>query len=134
MAAVIHPEFTSTTRRPALRVVEGGRSAAARRRAATFRRRRVGAFVALTLMLAGLSTIADAAFGLLETTADRTPSAAVAAGDAPVAVHLVQPGETLWDIAAEVAPNRDPRAVVDELVELNGSASITPGQRLLLPA
>ena len=133
MAAVIHPEFTSTTRRPALHVVEGGRSTAARRRAATFRRRRIGALIALTLMLAGLSSVADAAFGLLETGADRTPSAAVAEGDGPVAVHLVQPGETLWEIAAEVAPDRDPRAVVDELIELNGSASITPGQRLLLP-
>ncbi len=32
----------------------------------------------------------------------------------------VLPGDTLWGIAAEIAPEADPRTVVDALEELNG--------------
>ena len=48
---------------------------------------------------------------------------------------VVEPGDTLWSIAQEVAPEEDPRAVVDALVELNGldSVDLLPGARLQLP-
>ncbi len=55
-----------------------------------------------------------------------------AAGSAPAAVS-VHPGDTLWSIAAAVAPTRDPRAEVDVLTRLNhlgGNAALTPGQVL----
>lgn len=44
----------------------------------------------------------------------------------------VQAGDTLWSIAGRIAPTRDPRAVVDDLVSLNhlGGAALTPGQVL----
>ena len=47
--------------------------------------------------------------------------------------HTVQPGETLWSIAA--ANGGDPRAGVWELQRRNGlaGATIVPGQRLVLP-
>jgi LysM domain len=47
----------------------------------------------------------------------------------PAAI-TVQPGDTLWSIAQSVAPNRDPRAEVDDLTRINhlGSASLAPGQ------
>ena len=47
----------------------------------------------------------------------------------------VASGETLWALAAEYAPNRDPRAVVEEIVELNALASSTvqAGQSLHIP-
>ncbi len=51
--------------------------------------------------------------------------------------HVVEPGETLWEIAgAIVGPQEDPRPVVYRLVEVNdlGSAAIRAGQRLRLPA
>lgn len=31
----------------------------------------------------------------------------------------VRPGDTLWSIAADAAPDRDPRAVIDEIRRLN---------------
>jgi hypothetical protein len=49
--------------------------------------------------------------------------------------YSVSAGDTLWKIASELAPNQDPRDFITQLVELNKltSASVTPGQRLLLP-
>lgn len=49
---------------------------------------------------------------------------------------LVEPGDTLWSIALEVAPASDPRDVVDEIVRLNalGSSSVIAGQSIAIPA
>lgn len=43
------------------------------------------------------------------------------AGSAPSRLVdvTVGPGDTLWSIATDAAPNRDPRAVIDEIQELN---------------
>ena len=48
---------------------------------------------------------------------------------------VVQPGDTLWSIAQEVAPEEDPRAVVDAIVDLNGleDVDLLPGAELQLP-
>lgn len=48
---------------------------------------------------------------------------------------LVEPGDSLWSIALEVAPSADPRDVVDEIVRLNalGSSTVTAGQRIAIP-
>jgi nucleoid-associated protein YgaU len=57
--------------------------------------------------------------------------AATARPAAPATV-TVQPGDTLWSIALDVAPNHDPRAEVDQLAQLNhlGQGSLSPGQVL----
>jgi nucleoid-associated protein YgaU len=50
---------------------------------------------------------------------------------------VVQPGETLWDIAKRVSPGEDPRTVIDEIVDLNALSSageIRAGQPLYVPA
>jgi hypothetical protein len=49
--------------------------------------------------------------------------------------YSVTAGDTLWKIAAELAPNQDPRDFIAQLAELNKLTSdgVTPGQRLLLP-
>src|SRR3712207_3558261 len=39
---------------------------------------------------------------------------------APRVTYVVEPGDTLWSIARRVAPGRDPRPVVDGLIEANG--------------
>jgi LysM domain len=44
--------------------------------------------------------------------------------------YVVQPGDTLWSIAARLAPDDDPRAVVDELRAANGGADLQVGDRL----
>ncbi|HKU29085.1 MAG TPA: LysM peptidoglycan-binding domain-containing protein [Arthrobacter sp.] len=48
----------------------------------------------------------------------------------------VQAGQSLWGIAGVVAPNRDPREVVAEIIQLNNllDGRITPGQRLFVPS
>jgi hypothetical protein len=54
---------------------------------------------------------------------------------ANTAVVQVGAGETLWDIARRVAPQSDPRAVVERIRQLNqitGSA-VSPGQWLQVP-
>jgi len=48
------------------------------------------------------------------------------------AVVTVQPGDTLWSIAGQVAPGRDPRLVIERIRRSNhlNSVSLTPGQTL----
>lgn len=50
-------------------------------------------------------------------------------------VVMVGAGETLWDIAAERAPDGDVRAMVDHIQRLNSldSAALDAGQRLRVP-
>jgi LysM repeat protein len=50
----------------------------------------------------------------------------------PGAVVTVQPGDTLWSIAGQVAPGRDPRRVIEQIRRSNhlDTVSLTPGQTL----
>lgn len=47
----------------------------------------------------------------------------------------VAPGESLWELAAWIAPEADPRQVVSDLVALNqlSTTEVQPGQRLAVP-
>jgi nucleoid-associated protein YgaU len=50
---------------------------------------------------------------------------------------IVSPGETVWDIARQVAPQADTRSTVAEIEELNSlsdAGSIQVGQPLVVPA
>lgn len=44
-------------------------------------------------------------------------------------------GQTLWDLAEELAPNQNPQDWMQDLVNLNGltSTDLQPGQRIALP-
>ncbi len=66
--------------------------------------------------------------------------AALASGDAGApagsfAEVTVMSGETLWSIAQQVAPDADPRDVVDAIARLNAleSAAVSAGERLAIP-
>jgi LysM repeat protein len=54
---------------------------------------------------------------------------------APASVHVVKPAETLWKIAKTYAPDSDPRSYIYDIQQVNGlsGATITPGQKLILP-
>ncbi|NBQ93258.1 MAG: LysM peptidoglycan-binding domain-containing protein, partial [Micrococcales bacterium] len=47
----------------------------------------------------------------------------------------VMSGQSLWDLAEEYAPNRDPRDFISDLMALNNlnSSSVDPGMQLALP-
>jgi nucleoid-associated protein YgaU len=79
----------------------------------------VAVLAAALLLLAWLSAPSGAAAG---TAAPRTVPATV----------TVQPGDTLWGIASRLAPQRDPRAEVAELQQLNSlpGGALVPGQVL----
>ncbi len=46
----------------------------------------------------------------------------------------IKPGDTLWAIAGEISPERDPREVVWEIKQLNDlSAGLIAGQQIRIP-
>ena len=55
---------------------------------------------------------------------------------APVVQTTVQPGESLWTVAVRIAPESDPRDVMQQIRRLNDlqSVELQAGQQLLLPA
>ena len=67
-------------------------------------------------------------------------SASQAASEPVEAVQLeqttVQPGDTLWAVARRIAPDNDPREVIDQIRRLNDltGSELTAGQQLMLPA
>jgi hypothetical protein len=122
---------------PALRLLPTPRAprAVVRRRisqAPVYRRRRALALASLATVLVVVVLLAGAISARLA--GGGHPSSAVGA-PSPIAAHewVVQPGDTLWSIAAELAPEADPRAVVDRLVDANGDEPIEVGQHLVLP-
>ena len=54
----------------------------------------------------------------------------------PVWRHVVQPGDTLWELARDADAEGDRRGVVDRLIRANelDGGRIIPGQELVLPA
>jgi len=92
------------------------------------RRRRLVASVLLAVLAYG-AWLAIAA--LLAGFAPRHADAAPPTG--PAIVHIVQPGDTLWSIAADIDTDDDPRDTVDRLADLHGGVAIEVGTRLVLP-
>lgn len=60
---------------------------------------------------------------------------ASAYSDDAAIVHVVQSGETLWSIAEEHYPDRDPRRVIEAIAKLNPSALgvLHPGDEINVP-
>jgi len=62
---------------------------------------------------------------------------AIAEGTAPTTQTLVvQPGQSLWDIAQTAAPQADPRATIYKIKQLNhfAGSDLRPGQAVIVPA
>ena len=130
---------------PARQQPAPGRHQAAR--AGLFWRRRalaaVGVVLGVWLTAAAVGGLSTALRGL-----ESRPLAApelAGAGQAPLGatpvtaaarsgqVYVVQPGETLWDIARRLQPSGDVRSLVDRLAKAAGPGPLQIGQRLLLP-
>ena len=94
---------------------------------ATFRRRRLGV-LAGCVALYPAAQLCAALLGGGPLTAPEGPSREVAAH-----MYVVQPGDTLWSIAARVHPGTDPRPMVQALTAELGEAGLRPGEALQLP-
>jgi Tfp pilus assembly protein FimV len=104
-------------------------------RATRVRRRRLAALVAALVLAVAIAASVQLVTWLADVAGSPAPEALDTATAEPVAgqVYVVQPGDTLWSIAAEIAPDRDPRAVVGALREANGGgAALEVGQRLTI--
>lgn len=57
------------------------------------------------------------------------------ASNASFAHVTVQAGESLWQLAGEVAPHSDPREVIADIMSLNqlGTSTLQPGQSIAIP-
>ena len=86
------------------------------------------------VLLLSLVTLLLAAFSLGRVGSEAAPKGAAA--QPVLAQTVVQPGESLWAVAKRVAPGHDPRAVIDQLADLNhlDSGSVQAGQLLLVPS
>lgn len=58
------------------------------------------------------------------------------AGAASFDYVTVDGGDTLWQVASEIAPTKDPRDVISDIVQLNNlsSTEVAAGQSLAVPA
>lgn len=93
-----------------------------------------------TLVLLMLAATGWMALSLADSPSTQAAAPSAASGPAvaatePVVVHVVRPGETLWGIATLIAPERDPRIVIEDLREVNAlpDSSLQIGQVLELP-
>jgi LysM domain-containing protein len=94
------------------------------KRAIYMRRRVIAASLGLGLVLTAAH--AGVALGGSTTTSGRSPHP-------HVENIVVQPGDTLWSIAQRVAPDSDPRGVVDRLAAELGTSDVQPGDRVSWP-
>ena len=88
---------------------------------ATFRRRRLGVLIGMVVVVV-VAGRAGAALG---------SESLAAPGRAPsVARYVAQGGDSLWTVAHRLAPDHDPREVVDALVHARGNGPLMPGEVL----
>jgi hypothetical protein len=90
-------------------------------RASVFwRRRLIAAALGLGIVLAGVRA-GNALGGTTTSTPERRPH---------VVKVVAHPGDTLWSIARRIAPDSDPRPLVDELAAARGTADVRAGEQI----
>jgi hypothetical protein len=96
---------------------------------ATYARRRI----AVGVLALGLLVVAARAGDALGGSPLAAPERRPAGSSGEAASIVVHPGDTLWSIATRLAPDEDPRPLVDRLVAARGTAALQPGERIALP-
>jgi hypothetical protein len=54
-------------------------------------------------------------------------------GEGGASLYVAQPGDSMWSIATSLVPYGETAKFVDQLVALNGGATLSVGQRVVLP-
>ena len=106
-----------------------------RSKQAPLRLTRRGRFVFIGVPLILLAALVLTLSGFLNAPAKAAETAA-GLSLTPTVTVTVQPGESLWAIAEDIAPERDPRDVVADIIQLNNleAARVVPGQALFIPS
>jgi LysM repeat protein len=96
---------------------------------------RRGRIVLIGLPLVLLAALLISLAGLLNSPAKAADTAGALSVTETVTV-TVQPGESLWAIAVDAAPNRDARDTIADIVQLNNleNGKVMPGQQLFVPS
>ena len=94
-----------------------------------YRRRRL-AFLSMVGLIVFLSVLmANEIIGRIH----GIPGGSVVEASVNPVVYIVQPGDTLWEIADKFNPEgTDIRHTVDELAKVTGGSYLQPGQRIVL--
>jgi hypothetical protein len=110
-------------------------------RATRYRRRRLAALVLATAVVMGsagavgyIRSLAAPDGGPVPIDAGPTRSDPAGSRLTDGEPYVVRPGDTYWSIAAAIAPDEDPRPVVDELRDATGGRVLQTGDRLVLHA
>jgi LysM repeat protein len=103
-------------------------------RATRLRRRRLAVLLGFVVAVVGL-VVGVRVLASLSAVPTSPAPAPLDGGAPPVAgrTYVVQPGDTLWSIARTIAPDRDPRPVVDALRKANGGPNLQVGGQLTIP-
>ncbi len=98
------------------------------------RRRRLVALLMAVALMGGIATAGRALLGAATSVEPTSPQPIDAPALSPTAgqTYVVKPGDTLWSIAAAIAPDSDPRPVVDVLRDINGGPDLQVGERLII--
>ncbi|MGX5358927.1 LysM peptidoglycan-binding domain-containing protein [Kocuria sp. KH4] len=118
---------------PARAVRRARASAGASRAPLVLTRRGRLVLLGLPVLAGSAALVVLAVIFLVPSTATATSEPVAGAGTEQATVH---PGQSLWDLAVQADPERDPRDVMDEIVELNDldSSVLQAGQLLEVPA
>jgi LysM repeat protein len=103
-------------------------------RATRIRRRRLAVLLMSVVLIGAIATGGRALLGAATSIELTSPQPVDAPAASPLAgqTYVVKPGDTLWSIAAAIAPDSDPRPVVDALRDANGGPQLQVGERLII--
>jgi LysM domain len=101
--------------------------------AATYRRRRIAAAVLGVVLVLVAAQAGGALGGSPLAVPERRPASSPTGSGAGLTRYVVQPGDSLWSIAEQLAPGEDPRPIVDALAEARGGTALVPGETVVWP-
>ena len=98
---------------------------------ATYWRRRVVVVLLAVALVLVMARAGAALGGSTPAVPERHPAPSSAAtGNTTGATTVVRPGDSLWTVAERLAPNDDPRPIVDALSAARHGTVLTPGETI----
>jgi len=137
--AAAHPKGIDARATPHLRITRRGRAVLTLLAAVPLSAGAV-MLVSATGASASLASVSDSSFSDAATAGSSLSGPSATTGTrsiAGVADYVqVAAGDSLWSVAEAIAPEADPREVIDDLVQTNGltSLDVYPGQQLEVPS